>query len=267
MVCSEISDCPKGGDALLEDADDGEGNAEHGDVFVDRIPGTSEELNREGLHDNGYRCVGRGVHIVEEASGEDDEIADFLVLGRDPEEHGVFGDAATDGDAVVELKHGGGGDDAGHGLDDGVHILAGHVVRRAGVIGAHGGAADVLHFHLVGADIRDGVESVLLAGETDGDDQDDGGGADDHAEHGKQEADLGGAKAVDGQAADLAEEHGRARGCQGCVKGCRSGGRWRGHERKDWTQIGVARVRQFLLTSVVRGAEPGNPTAEGCVSG
>ena len=142
-----------------------------------------------------------------------------FVAGVDAKDHGVAGDAGADGDGVVDLEHGRGGDDVGDGLADGGHVFAGHVVVADGVVRPGDGAADELHLDHAGADGADEAEGVLLAGETEGDDQDDGGRADDHAEHGEEEADLGGAEAVKGEAGDLGEDHGGARGGEGRVEG------------------------------------------------
>ena len=70
---------------------------------------------------------------------------------------------------------------------------------------------------LLGPRLEMVIEGVLLAGEAHGDDEDDGGGADDHAEHGEQEAGLAGAEAVDGERHDLAEHHGVCGRWPACV--------------------------------------------------
>ena len=62
-------------------------------------------------------------------------------------------------------------------------------------------------------------------------DQDDGGRADDHAEHGEQETDFAGAEAVDGEADDLAEHHGGAGAREGAVERAELRGRGSRHER------------------------------------
>ena len=100
--------------------------------------------------------------VVEEAAGFDLEAADVFVLGADAEEHGVFADAVADGDAVVELEHGGAVADAGDLLVDGLHVFEGHVVGGADVVGAHDDAAGVLHLDFVGAEGGDGVEAYCL---------------------------------------------------------------------------------------------------------
>ncbi len=52
-----------------------------------------------------------GVLVVEEATGQDLEVADVFVLRADAEQHGVLGDAGAHGDAVVDLQHGRAGGD------------------------------------------------------------------------------------------------------------------------------------------------------------
>ena len=53
-------------------------------------------------------------------------------------------------------------------------------------------------------------EDELLAGQADGDDQDDGSGADDHAQRGEGKAHFAGAEAVEGQLENFAKHHGAA---------------------------------------------------------
>jgi hypothetical protein len=67
-------------------------------------------------------------------------------------------------------------------------------------------------------------EDVLLAGEADGDDQDERGGADDHAEGGEGEADFGGEKGIYGEAHDFAEDHGALGAGESAFEGDRGHG-------------------------------------------
>ena len=62
-------------------------------------------------------------------------------------------------------------------------------------------------------------EDELLAGQADGDDQDDRSGADDHAQRGEGKAHLAGAEAVEGQLENLAEHHGAAGAEQRLLEG------------------------------------------------
>ena len=50
----------------------------------------------------------------------------------------------------------------------------------------------------------------MLAGHSDGDHENNRGGADDHAQRGKRKAHLAGPKAVHGQLENLAQQHGAA---------------------------------------------------------
>ena len=208
-----------GVEALLEDSDDGDGDPQNADRLAHGVVGRAEEGLGEGLDDDGDLLVGEGVLVVEEASGEHAEVADDAVLGGDAEDHSVLGDTSPDRDAVVVLQHGGGGDDAGHLFEDRVEVFAGHEVGGAGVVRANGAAAAVLELDLVGADAGELVERELLAGEAEGGDEDDGGRADDHAEHGEHKADLAGLEAVDGEVKNLGEVHGGACGGEGAVEG------------------------------------------------
>ena len=73
----------EGVDALSEDADDGEGDAADGDGLADGAVGGAVEGFGEGVT---RRRPWRGevVLIVEEAAGEDFEIADVFVCGETP---------------------------------------------------------------------------------------------------------------------------------------------------------------------------------------
>src|SRR5215472_4202658 len=163
------------------------------------------------------------VLVVEEAPSQHLEVANLLVLRADAKEHGVLGDAAAHRDALVVFQHGRTGDNAGNLLDDGVQVLDGHLVGRGGVVRSTNAAADVLHLDHVGADGRDHVERILPAGEAEGGNQDDGGGADNHAEHGQEEAAFTGAKAVDRKTYRLAEGDRGASAGQRSIKGLNGG--------------------------------------------
>jgi len=134
--------------------------------------------------------VGEGVLVVKEAAGFNLEAANVFVLRADTKQHGVLALAVTNGDAVVEFEHGGAVTDTGNLLVNGVHILTSQVVGGTDVVGTHDNAAGVLHLDFIGAQRRDGIDRVLLASEAHCGDEHDRGGADHHAEHGKQEARL-----------------------------------------------------------------------------
>jgi hypothetical protein len=105
-----------------------------------------------------------GILIVEEAAGEHHQAAHLLVLRRDAEHHGVLGDAAAHADAVVVLQHGRVGDNRGADRSTtAMHVFAGHVVGRGGVVRPDNAAAAVLHLDLVRAEAGDRLDGVLLA--------------------------------------------------------------------------------------------------------
>ena len=94
------------------------------------------------------------------------------------------------------------------------HVFAGHIVGRAGVVGADDAAAAVLHLDLVGAEAGDGGDGVVPASHSHRHHQNDRRRADDHAQHGQQEAGLAGAEAVDRKREHLAEDQRRLRAGQ-----------------------------------------------------
>ncbi len=112
----------------------------------------------------------------------------------------------------------GGGGDGGNPLVDGVLVLKGEEVGLSVGDGA-GAAAGVFQFDQIGADALNLGEDVLAAGGGNGDDQDERGGADDHAEGGESKAHFGGTEAVDGQLGDFAEHHGLPRAGDGALEG------------------------------------------------
>ena len=63
----------------------------------------------------------------------------------------------------------------------------------------------------------------MLSGHANGDDQNDGGGADDHSQRSEGKAQLAGAKAVEGQAQHFTEHHGAACAQQGLLEGSLTG--------------------------------------------
>jgi len=204
---------------FYEDADDGERYAVDGDGAAYGLGVAAVEFDGHGADDVGDLGVGDGVLIVEETAGFYLEVANLLVLRADAEEHGVFGDAAADGDAVVELQHGRAGGDAGNLGIDGLHVFEGHEVRRADVVWPHDDAAGVLHLDFVRAEAGDGVERVLATGKTDGGYENDGRRTDDHAEHGEEKTCLAGGEAFHGQPEGFAEGNGGTGAAQGASEG------------------------------------------------
>ncbi len=151
--------------------------------------------------------MGLGVLEVEEASCEHHQVANAQVLGIHTEDGDVTFPATADRYALVEVDHRRGSGHAGHFLLHRLQIFDGQGVRR--------GAADALRAPLilcvnqVGTDRLNLVEYVLPAGHADGDNQNQRGGADHHAQGGEGEAHLITAESVEGKAENLAEGHSR----------------------------------------------------------
>ena len=107
----------------------------------------------------------------------------------------------------MHFKHRGRSSDRRNLRVDGLLVVAGQevvtIVARFG-----SAAARILDLDHVDSDPLDQVLNVVLAGQADGRDQDQGCGTDDHAEGGQGKADLVGAKAVERQPQNLAEQHG-----------------------------------------------------------
>src|SRR5213078_1710892 len=106
---------------------------------------------------------------------------------------------------AVEVGHdaGGGDDVAGQFAADGLDV------GQFDVVGVGDGAAAgirVVGKDNVGADALDLFEDIVAAGEGDGDDEDDAGRADDHAESGQEGPDGVGAEGFDAEAEGLADK-------------------------------------------------------------
>ena len=205
-------------DALLEGADDGEGQSGELDDFADSGLRRTVDVDGHLLGDHADFVVGLGIFLIEESSRRDHQVAHLQVFGIDAEDGDVFFFAVADGDAVGERGDGRGGDDARNDLLDGVEIVDG---ERVGVgVADVRRAAQILSPDFVGADGLDLVEHELPAGHSDGDDENERRSADDHAKRGEDEADLVAAKSVVGKRDDLAEGHLRAKAGTGWGGGC-----------------------------------------------
>ncbi len=182
--------------ALPEDADDDEGNALDADRFSDCGLIVAIELLRERLHDDSDLLMGEFVLIVEETSGNNDEIAHDTILRRDAQQHRLLRDAAAKTHVIVKLQHGRRGDDARNLVEDSAHVVERHVVGRAGVVGTTDVAATILQLDLVRSDARQLIQRILFSSRSERRDKNDGGRADDHTQHGEQKPRLAGAEAV-----------------------------------------------------------------------
>ena len=113
-----------------------------------------------------------------------------------------------------------------------MHIVKCHVVRRADVVRTGDCAAGVLQLDLVGTEAGQFIESELFARGSKCCNENDGGRADDHTQHGQQEAGFAGLEAVDREPDHLTEHHGGPRTGECAVKGGRFG-KIRGRHRSN----------------------------------
>ena len=104
-----------------------------------------------------------------------------------------------------------------------MQVVESQEIWRTGIVRPRDRATVVLQLDLVGANAGELVERILLSCGSERGHEDDGCGADHHAQHGQEEARLTGTKAVDRQPDDLAEHHGGPSALQGAVEGGRFG--------------------------------------------
>ena len=118
----------KVGHALLEDADDGEGNATDLEVLADRCIHAAEAIAGKELGDNGAFNMSRVVGLVQKAAHRHHQVADLLVLRTHAQHQRVLVDAAAEVDAVVHGQNGRGVEHAGQLRQHGLLVVAGEVV-------------------------------------------------------------------------------------------------------------------------------------------
>src|SRR6185312_14611722 len=151
----------------------------------------------------------------------------------DAEQHRMLGDAAAHRDVVVDLQHGRAVGDVRHRVEYGVHIVVRHVVVDVDIVGARACSADELHLDHVGPDARYVPQSELAARKAERGDQNDGGRANHHAEHGEQKTRLAGGEAVERESDRLPKRDGGAVAAERAVERTRGrtklvGSRWNG---------------------------------------
>ncbi len=147
--------------------------------------------------------VGLRILLVEETSRKDDQVTDLFVFRVNPHNLQIAFFGATNGHSLIQRNHRRGGDDAANLVLDRFHVFNGQRVIPG--IGDVFPAAFVFRIDPVRPDGLNLVQKVLLAREADGGDQDQGRGADHHAERGQSEPDLVAHKGLVGEAEDLAE--------------------------------------------------------------
>src|SRR5581483_9687718 len=195
----------EGFDALAEHANDGERKPAEADVAANGIVGAPKLVVGKRFRYKSDFIARVGVVVVEEASGEHQQVADLRVFGRDAEDHDVALLASGNADAVMQFDERRGGANAVHFLAHGMQILEGELVLvDLHAIGS--GAGLIFGVDHVGADRLNLPEDVLLAGETDGDNEDERRGTDDHAERGQHETYSVSAEGFVGELGDLAED-------------------------------------------------------------
>ena len=191
--------------ALPEGAYDREGQAAELDDFADGLFLRPVELLGHFLGDHSDFVVLLRVLGVKEPAGDHHQIAHDSVVRENAEHGDVALLASAHGNAFTQRDHGRSGNDAGHFLHGGIHVVNGQ--RVGGDIGDALAAALVFGLDLVGADGLDLAQHVLLAGHADGYNEDQGGGADDHPQRGQSEAYLVAAESLVGETQDLAVHH------------------------------------------------------------
>ena len=108
----------------------------------------------------------------------------------------------------MKLQHGRSGLDPRNQPHHSLHIFDGQLI--IGAFGFHRRVAArfIVGVNQVCAHALNLVHHILLAGQAHGDHQDQTTGSDDHAQSSQGKPHLAGPKRIDGQAHDLAEEHG-----------------------------------------------------------
>ena len=165
--------------ALSKNSDDGEGQTAQLDRLAQRGLLRAVELLGQILRDDADFVVGLRILLVEETSGEHDQVAHLQVLGIHTHDLKVAFLAVPDGNALVQRNHRRRGGDAGNLLLHRQHVVDGE--RVVAGVGDALSAAFVLRVDQVGADRLNLIENVLLPGEADGRHQDQRRGADHHA--------------------------------------------------------------------------------------
>ena len=134
------------------------------------------------------------------AAADYDEVANILIILRDADEiYGML--AAIHDDGGIDRVRAAYALDAGNSAADGVNIIESDFgIERGG----SGKRMHRVRFDDVGADAFDLTEDETPSGRGTGDDEDDAGGADHHAEHGEEGAQLIRAQRVKGDAPGFA---------------------------------------------------------------
>src|SRR6266849_7295923 len=189
--------------ALAEGPDDGERQSAQLQRLAERSLLGTVELDRQFRSYNADFVVGLRILLVEETSRENDNVTNLLVFWVHAHDLQVSLLASADCHTFAK------GDDwrgVGNAADlvlDRFHIVDGQSVTAG--VGDTFPTALVFRVDPVRADGLNLVQEVLLAGKTDGGNQNQGGGPDHHAERGQGESNLVAHEGLVGEAKDLAE--------------------------------------------------------------
>src|SRR6185369_3408647 len=192
----------EGGDALAKNTDYCEGELAHADGAADGIV-EAEDAVCKLLGDEADFAAGLHVGGIEVAAAEDDKAPNILVALGDADQIDRAL-AGSDDDGHGEFARAGNLLDTGDSGFDGVHVVDGELVAERLAFAA---GVDELDPDQVGADGFDLADDEFLCGEGDGDDENDGGAADDDAERGEDGAEFVGAQGVDGDGESFADVH------------------------------------------------------------
>src|SRR5581483_6442572 len=156
------------------------------------------------------------VLLVEEPTGDDNEVTNQAVFRVNAKNLQVSFFSVAHRDAFVQVKHGRGVYDPRNSFLGGFHVADGERIGRG--VGDALGAAFILRVNKVRADPLNQVQNILLTCQSDCDNKDERSSADYHTESGQHETDFVAAERVESEAHDLAEcELGRepTRHCSG----------------------------------------------------
>src|SRR4029077_17872611 len=192
----------EGGHALAKDDYNCEGELAHANRSADRIF-QAEHAIRQLLSYQANFAARLHVGRIEISSADNDQTPDSLKpLGHSDECYGAFHALYNDGHGQLAVS----GDflHAGNGGLHRVHVLNGQLVTQRLTFCA---SANQLHPNQVGAGSFNLAEHEFAAGKGDGDDQNDGGAADDHAQGSENGAQLVATQGVDGDGQRLPQVH------------------------------------------------------------
>src|SRR6266404_835516 len=192
----------EGGDALTEDADDGEGQLAHANVAADGIFQPENAIGKV-LGNEANFTAGFHVRGIEIAAANNQQAPYGLKSFSDANE--IYRTLrAADEDGHGQLARAGDFLHTRNGSFHGIHIPDGELVAKGLALRP---GMNQLGPNKIRADAFDLGDDESAAGKGDGDDPNDGGAADDHAQGGENGAQLVAAERVDGHGQRFAQVH------------------------------------------------------------